>query len=611
MEQDVAEQAEGMDDASCGVMTDIAMGGMDTIAKQQTLHRLKSQQSMAWGVGSQQMLQRGGTVTGGDIDFQAAASRLTSAPFKAPPSVALAVCNDDNSIMSWGHNMLTLDKEKRNAVVNEVLFTSDVGKLTGQVYIDPAVFKKFLEVVEATHQQNQYHTYTHACDVMAGCYRWMRQMHWSAWLIDLEATALLISALVADIGHPGRTNQFLVETSDPLAINYNDKSPLENMHCAKFFDICANSDTNVFSRLDKVKFKHVRAVCIEAILATDNAVHFDLVKDIKKIYGMASDMCDSQAQSPNHLATHYVTNVLQENVPLWRKVILHLADVSNPCLKFPVAKAWATLIMDEFFAQGDLEKEMGIPIGLLNDRDRVTVAGAQFGFNTMLLAPLIVSVIHIFPMVGTIARQTMNNVEAWLSDWEREPTFLAGKQREKMRKLEEQLGKFTTFQVSKRKSVKHKTNKPNASLVDMESAGTVNLAGAWVCIATWGLEEFLKSTGVSWARRKAAMGAPWPSWEFQQSGDHVVFVNNSAVGVLREEITANNQPFTIVDGWKQSVNCLSYWDNGALIIEKEGPQGKFREERRIDDNGLLQFSLQPIKPEGPKWGRSFEPKKKK
>eukprot|EP00971_Amphidinium_carterae_P190390 3778575-Amphidinium_carterae.2 len=41
------------------------------------------------------------------------------------------------------------------------------------------------------------------------------------------------------------------------------------------------------------------------------------------------------------------------------------------------------------------------------------------------------------------------------------------------------------------------------------------------------------------------MSAPWPTWEFQQSGDHIVFVNMTAVGELREEFTVNGPSFAL------------------------------------------------------------------
>ena len=37
--------------------------------------------------------------------------------------------------------------------------------------------------------------------------------------------------IIEDVGHLGFNNQFLVATSHELAVIYNDKSPLENMHC--------------------------------------------------------------------------------------------------------------------------------------------------------------------------------------------------------------------------------------------------------------------------------------------------------------------------------------------------------------------------------------------
>ena len=39
---------------------------------------------------------------------------------------------------------------------------------------------------------------------------------------EIDAVAALLAAAVHDIDHPGRTNTFLVNSSSPLAILYND-----------------------------------------------------------------------------------------------------------------------------------------------------------------------------------------------------------------------------------------------------------------------------------------------------------------------------------------------------------------------------------------------------
>ena len=47
----------------------------------------------------------------------------------------------------------------------------------------------------------------------------------------------ILAAACHDVDHPGVNNIFLIESSDKLAIRYNDVSVLENHHVATSFDI--------------------------------------------------------------------------------------------------------------------------------------------------------------------------------------------------------------------------------------------------------------------------------------------------------------------------------------------------------------------------------------
>ncbi len=65
----------------------------------------------------------------------------------------------------------------------------------------------------------------------------------------------------------------------------------------------------------------------------------------------------------------------------------HLADISNPAKKFDIFKKWTDLLFVEFFAQGDQERSLGIPISYLMDKHTVNIAKSQVGFIDVIVMP--------------------------------------------------------------------------------------------------------------------------------------------------------------------------------------------------------------------------------
>lgn len=57
--------------------------------------------------------------------------------------------------------------------------------------------------------------------------------------------------------------------------------------------------------------------------------------------------------------------------------MLHCADLSSPTKPFEIYKQWTFGVMEEFFKQGDKEKELGIEVSAMCDRDSVVVDKAQ------------------------------------------------------------------------------------------------------------------------------------------------------------------------------------------------------------------------------------------
>merc|ERR1719235_1698518 len=69
-------------------------------------------------------------------------------------------------------------------------------------------------------------------------------------LSPLDTMLGLIAGAVHDVGHPGRTNAFQSKTMSPLAIRYNDRSILENMHASLCFEIAQEPTCNWIKQLN-------------------------------------------------------------------------------------------------------------------------------------------------------------------------------------------------------------------------------------------------------------------------------------------------------------------------------------------------------------------------
>eukprot|EP00116_Pleurobrachia_bachei_P011000 sb/3471262/ len=67
--------------------------------------------------------------------------------------------------------------------------------------------------------------------------------------------------------------------------------------------------------------------------------------------------------------------------------ILHCADISGPSKKWDIHHEWTGLLMEEFFCQGDQERELGLAVSPLCDRHSIDIPNSQIGFISYITVP--------------------------------------------------------------------------------------------------------------------------------------------------------------------------------------------------------------------------------
>ncbi|KAA6425466.1 MAG: hypothetical protein FRX49_04364, partial [Trebouxia sp. A1-2] len=309
--------------------------------------------------------------------------------------------------------------------------------------LDSAKLWRFLQRIESGYQmQNPYHNSIHVTSVvqmthMLLCHGGIMQ---SKALGKIQLMSAYWSAAVHDFEHGGVNNDFLIKTAHPLSITYNDQSPLENHHLAAavrhIFDpelafLPVSSCTIVFSSLAVYTFMYavhmhvqnhlnfarsenllmLRSTCINMVLGTDMKKHFDIMSRFQVHSQSAcfvlhaafkrappSSAADLSLQSASASPVQDWESIKPEDKTLVHQMVLKCADIGHLAADIHTHKRWAFQLEEEFFRQGDREKECGLPVSPLMDR---TLQGgmtrSQIGFFNIVGTPMFKAMVDLFP----------------------------------------------------------------------------------------------------------------------------------------------------------------------------------------------------------------------
>lgn len=284
-----------------------------------------------------------------------------------------------DNLNKWGLNIFRVAECTNNRPLSCIMYTIFQERELVKTFKIPVdtLITYMMTLEDHYHADVAYHNSLHAADVTQSTHVLLSTPALDAVFTDLEILAALFAAAIHDVDHPGVSNQFLINTNSELALMYNDESVLENHHLAVGFKLLQEENCDIFQNLPKRQRQMMRKMVIDMVLATDMSKHMSLLADLKTMVET------KKVTSSGVLLLDNYTDRIQ----VLRNMV-HCADLSNPTKPLELYRQWTDRILEEFFRQGDKERERGMEISPMCDKHTASVEKSQVGFIDYIVHPL-------------------------------------------------------------------------------------------------------------------------------------------------------------------------------------------------------------------------------
>lgn len=153
-----------------------------------------------------------------------------------------------------------------------------------------------------------------------------------------------------------------------MAALYENTSVLENHHWRSAVGCLLES--GVAEQIHDIRPQLEKQIS-SLILATDITRQHEFLTKFREY--LSTDTLDMRKAEHRHF-------ILQ--------ISLKCADISNPCRPWDISKKWSQKVCEEFFRQGDYERQLNLPVTSLCDRYSTSVPKIQVGFFKFVVTPL-------------------------------------------------------------------------------------------------------------------------------------------------------------------------------------------------------------------------------
>lgn len=183
-----------------------------------------------------------------------------------------------------------------------------------------------------------------------------------------------------------------MESKSSLARLYSSEGSVnERHHLSQAICILNEHNSKILDGLNTEQFKESIDYIRELILATDLAQHFRIFNEIKRL------------ERKN----------LKNKQRLLLSLLITCSDLNDQIKPWPTTHNVADLVYAEFFAQGDLEKQMGIAPTDMMDRHKACIPNLQIEFIDSVVKPTFEVLANIFPETNNLLDVVADNRTNW------------------------------------------------------------------------------------------------------------------------------------------------------------------------------------------------------
>lgn len=306
--------------------------------------------------------------------------------------------------------------------------------LVDEFQLDLAKLIGFTSAIEAgMPRENPYHNASHVADVLQSTACMIENCMSDLFLTmekRLTIMALLLAAIIHDFQHPGVTEDFLINTEHEWAMIHSEKSVLEKQHVSAGLQVVKQPQYDFMESLTQEQRQRVRKLAFQLILATDMKKHFKLVDKFAFLMqryvqrteafddgsgnsgsdGAKAEDEENRADlvesadavlSPagrralrNRRQRPFALDELDDSeLILVLRVCIKVADLGHLRSPRDIHRRWTYSLLEEFWAQGDKEKDMGQSPAAHMDREQMQneaqVAKSQLGFFAVIVLPMV------------------------------------------------------------------------------------------------------------------------------------------------------------------------------------------------------------------------------